>query len=270
MHIVNITDNTCTEKTNKVLNYIFVIFLLLFVIFFNKLDFTWILISIFILIALLVLMVMNESIDEFVSTMKIPDCADKNIESVNIKNGVIQFNMIDKSNIKHSYQDIKEINIDVNVGTGQVRTVRAPGTWTIIRNTTLQFLFNDKSTKTINMYYSSRITSLNKIKWILKEFKNYNINTSYQGSGDIADIKDQLEFYKKHHESKLLSESTAKDCLMLSAMFAIAGPIISCIFVMPFMAEEDLLMPLFSICGLFLIIALLIASPVIIDKIRCR
>lgn len=270
MNISNITDRTCNKKTNNAIKFIFAICVLLFIIFFNKLDFTWILISIFILMALLVLMGMNEGIDAYVNIMKIPDCADKNIKSVNIKNGILQFNMIDKSSIKYSYQKIKEINIDVNTKTGNISSVRTGGTWTMICNTKVQFLFNDESTRTINMYYSSRIKSLNKIKWILKEFKNYNINISYQGSGDIEDIKDQIEFYKKHHKSKLISESTAQDILKLAAMFAIGGPVISCIFVLPFLTEEDLLMPLIGACGFFLIIALLIASPVIIDKIRSK
>lgn len=262
---MNIKNRTCYDTYNSVTNnitgYVFVIIISILATLSLKLN------IISIIILFLWLVISGFITYRNIKKGKISKVIDNDIKSLDIKNGTIRFNMVDKTTVNYLYKSIERINISIETG------ICTPGYSTTIQNATLEFLFDDGITKQINLFYYSRAIFLNRIKYILKELKNYNINISYHGSGNISDIKELLNHFRRFNKSKLLNKTDTKDCITLSLMFAICGPLmcmLTAIITMIEMSFTDYILLFIKTCIFFLFIAILIALPVIIDIMRYK
>lgn len=170
--------------------------------------------------------------------------------------------------IEYSYEKLKQINIQIET---YICNAGGRSLITSIKSTKIDFIFNNNDIKTINIYCYTRFGFINKIKKIIKSLKNKTtVNITYIGSGNMSDIKEHIEFYKKHNRSKLLNKSDSKNILELAITTAIFGPILILFFAYITMKDlvlmDYILLFLKSIL-LFSIIAFVISSPVIIDKV---
>lgn len=112
------------------------------------------------------------------------------IKTIEIKNNRIKIYFENETYIEYNYSDIKQTNICIEVNETH-RPFRAL-CYTSIGNIAISFLFNDGNLWKLNVFYDIPKKSLNTIKYILKELKNYNINLKYEGNGDASKIQQEI------------------------------------------------------------------------------
>ena len=112
------------------------------------------------------------------------------IKTIEIKNNIIKICFENETCIEYNYNDIKQTNIciEVNVTHRQFRAI----SYVSIGNIAISFLFNDGNLWKLNVFYDGIKKSLDTIKYILKELKNYNINLKYEGNGDASKIQQEI------------------------------------------------------------------------------
>ena len=250
-----IKNRTCSDvynsKINNTTGFFFVFIVSLISIIILKNIIATIILSIWIIISAVIAY-------KNIKKGELSDVYDSNIKNIDIKNNRILFNMADGNVENYSYQKIKQA--DINIEICETHDPYHPSShFTTIKNVTMVFSFENETTKQVNIFCFTRPGFINTLKYILKELRECNINITYQGQGNIADIKDHIDYFQKNNKSRLLNTTDTKDCYTLAIMVTIFGPALTTIFAiicMPTMFLMDYVFLFFKSLLFFILIAI--------------
>lgn len=139
-----------------------------------------------------------------------------NLKSIDLNEDIIKFNFNQPQyNFYCGYHDIE--NLDMNIITTIVHTKN--GTYTGFQELELNFRLLNNKNFTLKNATISPMKLIYKVLYYTRNVQNFSYR--FSGAGEIEDIKEKIENYRRTGKKRVLGESGENSLLLLSIIFSI-------------------------------------------------